>query len=280
MTRERITITVQKSILSLLDREIGKQKLRNRSQAIEHFLSESLEHRPPKVLLLAGGKQIKFDHLTAQELPKALLPVNGIPLLEYTIRRLQQFDMTDITISVGPGGQKIKDHFRHGQRWNVHIEYVEQNTTMKGTAPALKQLSSLFDQKPFLVLYGDVFTDVNYFDILEFHQLHKGTVCTMMLTSVDVVKPWGLARLAGSRIIEFQEKPKHPNIKSHLVNAGVYICEPEIFSYINKTDSKLELGVLPRLAEEGRLGGYVFEGKWFDVSTEEIYREVLRSTRI
>lgn len=277
--RERITITLRKNLLKIIDAETDGSKLRNRSQAIEYYLSQTLENRAPKALILAGGKQIKFAHLATTEIPKAMLPINGAPLLEYTIKRLRQFGISDITISVGGGGQKIKDYFRDGKKFDVSIKYLEQNTPLKGTAQALLQAEATLNEQPFLLLYGDVITSVNYFDLLEFHRLHQGTVCTMMLTSVDQVKPWGQARLAGSRIIEFQEKPRSVNIKSHLVNAGVYILEPSIFQYIEKKDAKLELGAIPRLADEGRLGGYVYEGDWFDVSTEEAYREALRFSR-
>jgi NDP-sugar pyrophosphorylase family protein len=230
----------------------------------------------PPALILTGGKQVRFPHLTASELPKAMLPINGVPLLEHTIRRLHDFGILDITLSVGPGGQKIKDYFRDGRKLDVSIRYLEQTISPAGTASALKQAAKQFPAKPFFLLYGDVLTTINYLDLLQFHTLHKNTTCTMMLTSVEHVQPWGLARLAGSRIIDFQEKPKNPTIKSHLVNAGVYVMEPMVFKYIGSNDTKLETSVLPRLAEESRLGGYVFEGPWYDVSTEETYREVLQ----
>lgn len=279
MKRQRITITLKDSLLRLLDQQVDGERLRNRSHAIEFLLADSLERKLPPALILAGGKQVHFAHLSARELPKAMLPVGPVPLLDHTIQRLQSFGITDIVISVGGGGQRIKDFFRDGKRRGVSIRYLEQVSANPGTARALEQAATLFDDRAFFLLYGDVFTTVNYLDLLEFHKLHQNTVCTMMLTSVEQVRSWGLARLAGSRVVEFQEKPRNPTIRSHLVNAGVYVMEPTVFDYINGKDSKLETGVLPRLAEENRLGGYVFEGPWQDVSTEAAYRDVLRLTR-
>ena len=66
--------------------------------------------------------------------------------------------------------------------------------------------------------------------------------------------------------MSFEEKPENPTTFSRLVNAGVYIMEPAIFDYIHSDSVKLESDVFPRLAEEGRLSGYAFEGKWRDVS--------------
>ncbi len=277
--KARLTITVEKNVLRLVDKEIGVNNLSNRSQVIEYYLKQSLEYRPPKALILVGGKQIKFPGLTSGDLPKAMLPVNGAPLLEGTIRLMASFGIKEIIISVGTAGQKIKDYFRNGQKLGVRIDYIEQSASVRGTAQALKEAKSFFSDKTFLMVYGDVYTDINYFDLIEFHKLHKNNFATMMLTSVDNVKSWGVAKLAGSRVIEFKEKPKLGVIKSHLVNAGVYVLEPNVFDYIKAADIKLETSAFMQLAEEGRLGGYVYEGNWLDVSSEESYRELLSRVR-
>ena len=88
----------------------------------------------------------------------------------------------------------------------------------------------------------------------------------MALTSAENVSMWGLARLVGSRIMEYEEKPVAPKTKSHLVNAWIYVMEPGIFSFIKRDAVKLESEVFPRLAEESRLVGYPFEGQWMDIT--------------
>ena len=73
------------------------------------------------------------------------------------------------------------------------------------------------------------------------------------------------------------KKPEKGKRISHLINAGLFICDPQILNYIPKKGySMLEKDVFPKLVEEGRLYGYLFEGQWFDVSTPEIYKEVLK----
>jgi len=274
MSRKRITITIKGEILKQLDTIIDGRMVRNRSHAIEQLLAQSLMQKPIKALILAGGRGVNFSHLSA-DLPKALLPLNGKPLLEHTIEKLKANDIVNIVISTGAGGQRIKDYFRNGSRWGVNISYVEQQFGRKGTAQPVRQVQSEFSTGTFLLLYGDVLTDINYMDLLDYHRSQSGLAATMALTSVERVSMWGVARLVGSRIVEFEEKPKNPKTHSHLVNAGIYVAEPSIFRYIAPDAIKLESDVFPRLAEEGKLGGYAYDGAWYDVSTPQVYEKVL-----
>jgi NDP-sugar pyrophosphorylase family protein len=278
MSRKRITITLKDEILRQLDAVVDGRTIRNRSHAVEQLLSQSLMQKPIKALILAGGKGVSFSHLSS-EMPKALLPINGKPLLEHTLERLKTCNVTDIVISVGAGGQKIKDYFRNGSRWDLKITYLDQQSGRKGTAQPVRQAQELFSQGTFLMLYGDVLTDINYMDLLDFHRSQTALVATMALTSVERVSMWGVARLVGSRIVEFEEKPKNPKTHSHLVNAGIYVAEPSIFRFINPEAVKLESDVFPRLAEEGKLGGYAYDGAWFDVSDQQVYQKVLTEAK-
>ncbi len=275
MNRQRITITIKNDLIKLLDKTVDGQNVRNRSHAVEMLLSKSLLKRPAKVLILAGGREIKFPQIH-REIPKAMLPINGRPLLEHTILRLKASGLEEIVVSLGLGGQKIKDYFRNGFKFGVNISYLEQNTAWHSTAQPLRDAKSLFLEGTFVLVYGDVLADINYADFLEFHSLQKNLVATMALSTAEKASMWGVAKLIGSRVVEFEEKPKNSDIRSHLVNAGVYIMEPKIFDYLNADMSKLEKDLLPRLAEESKLGGYSFGGDWYDISTAQTYDQAQR----
>lgn len=171
-----------------------------------------------------------------------------------------------MVISLGPGGQNIKDYFRNGSKFGVNISYLEQSGQRHGTAQPLYQAKSWFLDGQFILIYGDVLADINYADFLEFHRTQKKLVATMALASAEKASMWGIARLVGSRVAEFEEKPKTASIRSHLVNAGLYVMEPSIFDYLDEKMAKLESELFPRLAEENKLGGYAFGGEWRDVS--------------
>jgi NDP-sugar pyrophosphorylase family protein len=275
MTRVRLTITLKDTILRLLDEMVDGQKIRNRSHAIEFLLSQNLLPKKTKVLILAGGEGVNFRPLTF-EMPKSLIPVGGKPLLEHTILNLRRYNLTDVTISLGHLGEKIKAYFGDGSRWGLSISYLQQSQKKAGTAQPVKQAAERFGNGTFLLLYGDVLTDIDFVNLLEFHRSQKGVVATMALAPVESVSLWGVTKVIGNKIVEFEEKPNQPKTHSHLVNAGIYVMEPGIFKYIDRDCVRLERDVFPRLAEEGKLAAYPFEGQWYDVSTPEIYERVIK----
>ena len=103
-------------------------------------------------------------------------------------------------------------------------------------------------------------------------RLHKrkNALATIALTTVDDPTQYGVARLDGSRIIEFVEKPSNP--PSNLINAGFYIIHPQVIDIIPAGFSMLEKDVFPKLAKMGRLRGFPFAGQWFDIGTPERYK--------
>lgn len=275
MHRKRITITLKNEVLKALDRKVDGEIIRNRSHAAETILAKTLLKQPAKALVLAGGKEIRLTQL-GRDMPKALLPVNGRPILEHIILQLKTSGVEEIIISIKQGGRKIRDYFRNGSRFGVNISYLEQDQSNKGTAqPLLQSQVRLMDNNFFLV-YGDVLANMDFSDFIEFHENQKNLVATMALASVDKASMWGIARLIGSKIVEFQEKPKNPSTQSHLVNAGIYVMSPKIFEYLAADMVKLESELFPRLAEENRLGGYSFGGSWCDVSSSEAYSQALK----
>ncbi len=274
MRRQRLTITLKKEIVDLLDKQIDKEKLRNRSQAIEYFLSQLLLPKVTKVLILAGGEGVKFRPFT-YEMPKVLIPIRGKALLEYTLENLKKYNFSEIIISIGHFGRKIKEYFKDGKKFGLNISYLVQERKIPGTSQPVKQAEKILKNETFLLIYGDVFAEIDYQDFLNFHQSHSGIV-TMALASVDRPGDWGVAEMRGNLIINFLEKPKEKMVRSHLVNAGIFICQPEIFKYIKKNSERLEKDVFPFLARKKKLFGYPFEGNWYDLSTPEIYEEVLK----
>ena len=102
---------------------------------------------------------------------------------------------------------------------------------------------------------------------------HK--ICTIALTTVHDPNNFGVAMLNGNRIITFVEKPLKEKAPSKLVNAGLYIIEPEVLKYIPDGFSRIEQDVFPKLATEDKLWGYIFSGQWFSTKTTESFNQAL-----
>ena len=272
----RITITLDKNILKKVDRLIGKDRIKNRSHAIETLLSQNLRHNIKKAVILAAGKGVRWRPLT-YEIPKALIPIKGKPIVEHTISRLKEVGITDICVVVGSLGDLIKDYFGDGERFGVNITYVEDKQE-SGTAQAIKATKRFTKKEAFILWYIDEIADLDLNDFVDFHIREKG-LCTIALSSVSDPKGLGAVKLQGSEIREFEEKPTRKKVESYVVNAGISIFQPEIFDYIDSETKSIEKEVFARLIKEHRLFGYLFSGKWFDVGTPEAYSHAIKEWR-
>ncbi len=213
-----------------------------------------------------------------EEIPKTLLPIAGKPILEHQIELLRNSNIRDIVILLGHLGEKIKYHFGDGGKFGVKINYLEQKAKEIGTACALNLAKNYFAGSPFLMMYGDVLAEINLKDFIDFHS-SSGGLGTVALSSIEKTLPYGMVRLRGKNIVEFVEKPQKEGL-SKVINAGIFCFEPGIFNYLSsKINLSLEKDIFPKLAKEGKLTGYLFEGEWFDVGTPAIYEKAIKEWR-
>lgn len=273
MDRQRLTITIKKKLIDKIDESIDGTRIRNRSHAIEYLLSQALKPSVTQAVILAGGQGIKLRPLT-YEIPKSLIPVCGKPILEYQIEMLRNANVRNIILAIGHLGGKIKEHFGNGTKLGVKITYSEESKPL-GTAGALTNCFQLLGKKIFLVIHGDSLIDIDLTEAINFHDNLKNTVATLVLSTVSDPTSYGNVLLKGSKIVDFIEKPAKKQATSHLVSTGVYVLEPTIFDYIpEKMPSMLE-DIFPKLAKKGLLGGFIFAGQWFDVSTPKKYEKAI-----
>ena len=267
--KERITITLDENLIKQIDKRIDGLDIKNRSQEIENLLSESLgTNIPRKAVLLVGGKGTRLKPLT-DKTPKALLEVHKKAVTEHIFDLLKKHGIRDIVLCVGHLKSKIKDYFGDGSNFGVNITYVEEDEPL-GTAGPLK-LAKKYLKGSFIVSNGDELKNINIPRMFRLHK-RKDALATLALTTVEDPSHYGVARLDGSRIIEFVEKPKKEDAPSNLINAGFYIMEPEVIDMIPDGFSMLEKDVFPKLAKLGRLRGFPFAGQWFDIGTIERYK--------
>lgn len=269
--KERITLTVDEKLINQVDKTIDGYNVKNRSHAIELLLLRALGSKTlKKALVLAGGKGTRFKPLT-DEIPKPMIPLQGKPILQYTIELLKKYNITEIYISVGYMADKIKDYFGDGSRFGVRITYIEEDKPL-GTGGPLR-LAKPYLTETFVMCNADELKDIDLITMFLFHK-ENNSKATIALTTVKDPSVYGVARLQGNRIIEFIEKPKDP--PSNLINAGLYIMEPEVIALLPDGHCMVEKDLFPKIAEEGRLYGYSFPGQWFDTGNMERYGKALK----
>ncbi len=142
-----------------------------------------------------------------------------------------------------------------------------------GTGGPIKNAEKLIGRKePFLVLNGDILTDFDYSKLIKKHR-KRDAKATIALYRVEDPSRYGIAELTEkNRVVRFVEKPPREKEPSNLINAGIYVLDPEVFDYIPRGRRvSIEREVFPRLANEGKLYGYDFEGLWIDIGEPEDY---------
>lgn len=267
--KDRITITLNENLIHQLDRRIDGKEIKNRSHEIEKILEDSLGVSiPSKALILAGGQGTRLRPLTYKT-PKALIDVQGKTLTEWLFELFKRYGIRDVILSVGYLSDKIRDYFTDGSKFGMNLEYVEENPEKPlGTAGPLRLAKDMLDDS-FVVSNGDELKCINIPRMFRLHK-RKNALATIALTTVDDPSQYGVARLDGSRIMEFVEKPKKSEAPSNLINSGFYIIEPEVIEMIPKgKHCMLEKDVFPQLAREGKLRGFPFSGQWFDTGNFE-----------
>ncbi|MBM3200384.1 nucleotidyltransferase family protein, partial [Candidatus Woesearchaeota archaeon] len=235
--KKRVTLTIDSNILDRVDKEVDGYKLKNRSHAIELFLLKAIGANIPKqALILAGGKGTRLNPIT-KEIPKPLIPLQGKPLIEYTLDLFKKFGIKDVIISIGFKKEKIKEYFGDGKRFGLNITYIEEDEPL-GTAGPLKRAKQII-KGPFIACNADEIKDIDLMDMFMFHQ-EKQALGTIALTTVEDTSKYGVAKIAGNKILDFVEKPPREKAPSNFINSGLYILEPEVLDYIPEGLAMLE----------------------------------------
>ncbi len=238
---------------------------------------------PLRALILAAGEGTRLRPLTLDR-PKPMLPIAGRPLLEHTIHWLRGFGVREIAINLHYRRQAIVDHFGDGAAWDVRITYSDEDPIL-GTAGAVRKLASFLAVGSFIVVYGDVLTDLDLQALLDHHRAmvarDPATLITMSLYHVSNPTEVGLVGLdADGRITRFVEKPRAEEVFTDLASAGVLIAEPAVVDAI-PPDTFYDLGrdLFPRLLAQGAsLYGWVIppEAYLLDIGTPEKFAQAQR----
>ncbi|VVC03267.1 Bifunctional protein GlmU [Candidatus Burarchaeum australiense] len=226
-----------------------------------------------KAVILAAGKGERLKPLT-YAIPKPLLPVAGRPVIDYVIDNLLTCPEIDtIYVAVSHMQEMIKSYLEHTPRDSVKIEPVM--TLAWDTGGDLRSIAVEKDIRgQVVVAYGDNVTNINVNSLVNFHRKAGagGTVALFNVPASEASR-FGIAIMDGDRVKKFVEKPSSP-LKSNLANAGYYVLEREEIEQIPQRKVKVEESIFPRLAEQGRLAGYIYKPKyWLDIGTLESYKK-------
>jgi NDP-sugar pyrophosphorylase family protein len=222
-----------------------------------------------KALVLAGGFGTRLRPLSCTR-PKMLFPIGDQPLIDWTLKNLSQGGVDTVVMAVNYMAEALV-RYLGPTKYDLGIIYSREQRPL-GTGGPIRKAKELLNGEPFLVLNGDIITDVDYRRLIEYHKA-KGGLATLALTPVSDPSRYGAVELDWEgRITRFVEKPEKGKEPSNLINAGIYFLDPKIFDYIPDGRAvSIEREVFPVLANERKLYGYEFHGLWTDMGVPDDY---------
>lgn len=263
-------------ILHLMDEHVIHQLPivdKNKRVVGIEFLEDLIPSRnlPNYAVIMAGGLGSRLYPL-CQKTPKPMLKVGDKTILEIIIEKLKDCGITKICISVNYLGEKIQECFGDGSEYGVTIEYIKEKKKM-GTAGALGLIPREKLTAPFLVMNGDILTNVNFKSMLNYHK-QKLYEMTVALFEYTVQVPYGVISLNGNEEVrEIKEKPT----QRHLVNAGIYILNPSCLDNI-PIDLSFDMPDLVKmvLSQKKKVGSFPIREYWIDIGHFEDYNKAKR----
>ncbi len=223
-----------------------------------------------KAVIMAGGEGTRLRPLTSNA-PKPMLPLVNRPMMEHVVELLKRHGIDDIVVTVAFMANAIRTYFGDGSEFGVHMTYATEESPL-GTAGSVRNAMDELDE-PFLVISGDVLTDIDLGAIIELHQKRQA-MATIGLVHVENPLEFGIViTREDGRIDRFLEKPTWGQVFSDTINTGIFVLEPQIFDHI-APDRPVDFSseVFPDLLEgDIALYGAIAEGYWEDVGTLDAY---------
>jgi mannose-1-phosphate guanylyltransferase/phosphomannomutase len=223
-----------------------------------------------QAIILAGGAGTRLRPLTSN-IPKPLVPVGDIPIMEHMIRLLKRYSIKDIIICLGYMSEKIEEYFGDGSRYGVKLTYSYEQTPL-GPAGAVRHARELISGR-FIVAASDLLTDIKLSNFVAEHQ-RRGTIASIALTRSESPTAFGIVFVNDDGYItRFLEKPAWGEVFSDIINAGIYVLEPEILDLIPEgVEYDFSKDLFPKMAAENKeLYGYTIDSYWLDIGTPQKY---------
>ena len=232
-----------------------------------------------KVVILAGGLGTRLSEETTIR-PKPMVEIGGRPILWHIMKYYSFYGFNDFVVCLGYKGNLIKDYFinYYTQNSDLMVDLNNNNVTIirqskepfkvllidtglnTNTAGRIKRIKEHTGNGPFLLTYGDGLSNINLFDLINFHVDRKRLVT---LSSVQNPGRFGNIHLNSEGIVtSFQEKPEGDNM---WVNGGFFVMEQGIFDYLDRSnmdDVQWEKGPLLDIAKDGQLAAYKHSSFW------------------
>ena len=224
-----------------------------------------------KAVVLAGGKGTRLRPLTFS-IPKPLLPIAEKPILEILLMNLKKYGVTKVVISIGYQGELIKAFCADGARFGLSVEYVNEEKPL-GTAGPLSLMRNCFDDgEDFVLMNGDIFTQLNFLKMIDYHQ--KGKYCiTIGYRTYEHKLPFGVLELEDARLSGIVEKPS----TTFNVSAGIYVLNASVIEIVPTNTFFTMPDLVNKLLENKQnIGAYRIDEYWLGIENIDHINEAVK----
>jgi mannose-1-phosphate guanylyltransferase len=223
-----------------------------------------------RAVALIGGKGTRLRPIT-QTIPKSMVPLRNKPYVQYMVDTMSAADLDGAVFSMGYLPEAIQSYFADRDLNGFSLDYVVEERPL-GTAGGIKNAEEYLDEGPFVATNGDVLTGIDLAEVIQAH-MESGALATITLTSVDDPRAYGLVEVDHRlRVKRFVEKPGSDEVRTSLINAGIYVLERQLLNMIPKGEEvSIEREIFPQLQAMGRLSAFVSSAYWRDIGTPRSY---------
>ena len=205
-----------------------------------------------KAIILAGGRGKRLKPIT-DFVPKPLVPIKNIPIIEWQIKYLKKFNVSEVIICTGYKTKMIENYFKM-KNIGIKIKYSIEKTPL-GTGGAIKKAGKMINEKSFFVLNGDTITNID---------LNKLKKKQNSIAAIELRTQYGILETNNEKILRFKEKKEIPDT---WMNAGIYYLQKEILKEL-PTKGDIEKTFFPDYAKKGKLNTIKFKNtKWYSVDS-------------
>jgi dTDP-glucose pyrophosphorylase len=226
----------------------------------EDFVGSSEISTP--VVLMAGGKGVRLYPLT-KDVPKPMLKIGDMPIIEIILRKLKSQGFKNVLISVNYLGQVIEDHIKDGAWLGLNVTYLHESQPL-GTAGALGQLNGKLTE-PFIVMNSDLLTNCDFRQVIRFHK-KTGAKATLGVREYSFQIPYGVVNIEGTEVQSISEKPLHRS----MVSAGIYALDPWALSLVPADEYCDMPTLLDKIkAQDEKVSAFPIHESWLDIGRHD-----------
>jgi dTDP-glucose pyrophosphorylase len=233
-------------------------------ETLHHLLAKPKYDNP--VFIMAGGFGTRLKPLT-DDCPKPMLKVGKKPILETVLESFIKAGFVNFYISTHYMPEKIQQHFGKGEKWDINIEYIHEESPL-GTGGALGLLPPDLPDLPIIMMNGDVLTKVDFGHLLAFHNESTGDA-TMCVREYEYQIPYGVVKGENNRVVSMVEKP----VQRFFVNAGIYVVSANLVKSIPR-DYVIDMPTLleNKMAEGGDVLMFPVHEYWLDIGQMDDFK--------